>query len=155
MNKNIALKTTAAIAISGLMLSACNTTNNTQMGSATGAVIGGVIGHQLGGGRGKTAATIAGTVIGSYIGGNIGAQMDMQDRQRVHNAVYSGQQQSWQNQTTGHSYTATPGRVYNTTYQGHQTQCRPVSVIGYIDGRQENIQMNACRNTNGQWVASN
>lgn len=151
--KNTTLKIAATLALSGLILTGCNG-SNAQLGSTTGAVIGGVIGKQIGKGRGNTAATIAGTIIGSQIGGMIGAQMDSQDRQYVNNAVYSGQQTSWQNQQTGHRYTATPGQVYNANYQGQQTVCRPVTVVGYIDGQQQNIQMNACRDGSGQWQAT-
>jgi len=151
MKRTATFKIAAATVITGLVLTGCNA-NNAQMGSTTGAVLGGVIGHQMGKGKGKTAMTILGTMVGSAIGGNIGRQMDGQDKQYVNNAVYSGQQTSWQNQQTGHSYTATPGQVYNhTTQQGQQTVCRPVSVVGYVDGQQQNIQMNACRDSNGQW----
>ncbi|MGB0847653.1 MAG: glycine zipper 2TM domain-containing protein [Thiolinea sp.] len=153
MKNTATLKIVTAVVVSGLMLTGCNTTNE-RMGATTGAVLGGVIGHQFGKGRGKTAATIAGTIIGSQIGGNIGAQMDARDRQYVNNAVYSGQQTSWQNQQTGHRYTATPGNVYNANYQGQQTVCRPVTVVGYINGQQQNIQMNACRDSSGQWQAT-
>lgn len=153
MKNTATLKIAAAIMLSGLILTGCNG-SNAQIGSTTGAVIGGVIGKQLGKGNGKTVATIAGTIIGSQIGGMIGAQMDAQDHQYVDNAVYTGQQTSWQNQQTGHSYTATPGNTYNANYQGQQTVCRPVTVVGYIDGQQQNIQMNACRDSNGQWRKS-
>ncbi|MEZ5536083.1 MAG: glycine zipper 2TM domain-containing protein [Thiolinea sp.] len=154
MKKTATFKIAAATMIAGLLMTGCNP-NNAQIGSTTGAVLGGVIGHQFGKGDGKTAATIAGTMIGSAIGGNIGRQMDAQDRQYVNNAVYSGQQTSWQNPNTGYRYTATPGQVYNTTYQGQSTVCRPVTVVGYIDGQQQNVQMNACRDGSGQWTSVN
>ena len=153
MNNSATLKTVAALTLSGLMLVGCNGTN-AQIGSTTGAVLGGVIGKQLGKGRGNTAATIAGTIIGSQIGGMIGAQMDTRDHQYVDNAVYTGQQTNWQNPTTGHSYTATPGAVQNVNYQGRQTQCRPVTVVATINGQPQNMQMNACRDSNGQWQAT-
>ena len=153
MKHSATLKIAATVALSGLILVGCNASNS-QLGSTTGAVIGGVIGKQLGKGRGNTVATIAGTIIGSQIGGMIGAQMDNQDHQNVDNAVYTGQQTSWQNQQTGHRYTATPGNVYGANYQGQQTVCRPVTVVGYINGQQQNIQMNACKGSNGQWQAT-
>jgi uncharacterized protein YcfJ len=151
MKRTATLKIAAATVIAGLVMTGCNP-NNAQIGSTTGAVLGGVIGNQIGKGNGRTAAIIAGTVIGSAIGGQIGRNMDAQDRQYVNNAVYSGQQTSWQNPNTGYSYTATPGQVYNTTTaQGQTTVCRPVTVVGFIDGQQQNVQMNACRDNNGQW----
>ncbi len=153
MKHSATLKIASIVALSGLILVGCNGTN-AQIGSTTGAVLGGVIGKQLGKGRGNTVATIAGTIIGSQIGGMLGAQMDPQDRQYVNNAVYSGQQASWQNPQTGHSYTATPGNVYNANYQGQPSVCRPVTVVGYINGQQQNIKMNACRDSSGQWQAT-
>ena len=120
-----------------------------------GAVLGGVAGNQFGKGDGKIAATIAGTMIGSYIGGQMGAQMDAYDRQQVGNAIATGRPAQWQNQSTGYSYTATPGNIYNSTYQGQQAACRPVTVMGYINGQPQQINMNACRGANGQWQAVN
>lgn len=155
MKRTATLKIAAATIIAGLVMTGCNA-NNAQIGSTTGAVLGGVIGNQIGKGNGKTAATILGTIIGSSIGGQIGRNMDAQDRQYVNNAVYSGQQTSWQNPNTGYRYTATPGQVYNTTTtQGQPTVCRPVTVVGYIDGQQQNVQMNACRDNTGQWRSTN
>ncbi len=153
MKKTATLKIAAATLIAGLVMAGCNP-NNAQIGSTTGAVLGGVIGNQFGKGNGKTAATILGTIIGSSIGGQIGRNMDARDRQYVNNAVYSGRQTSWQNPQTGYHYTATPGPVYNTTVQGQQTICRPVTIVGYIDGQQQNVQMNACRDHTGQWRAT-
>ena len=153
MNNTATLKIAATVALSGLILVGCNASNS-QIGSTTGAVLGGVIGKQLGKGRGNTAATIAGTIIGSQIGGMLGAQMDNQDRQYVDSAVYTGQQQTWQNPQTGHSYQATPGNIQNVTYQGRQTQCRPVTVVANINGQPQNMQMNACKAPNGQWQAT-
>lgn len=151
MKRTATFKIAAATVIAGLVMTGCGA-NNAQIGSTTGAVLGGVIGHQMGKGKGKTAMTILGTMVGSAIGGSIGRSMDAQDRQYINNAVYSGQQTSWRNPNTGYRYTATPGRVYNTTtQQGQQTVCRPVTIVGYIDGQQQNIQMNACRDSNGQW----
>lgn len=153
MKTTATFKIAAAAVITGLVLTGCQA-NNAQIGSTTGAVLGGVLGNQVGKGRGKTAATILGTIIGSSIGGSIGRNMDAQDQQYVNNAVYSGQQTSWKNPNTGYSYTATPGQVYNANVQGQQTVCRPVTVVGYIDGQQQNIQMNACRDGSGQWRAT-
>ena len=153
MTNTATFKVATAVVLSSLLFTGCNT-NNAQLGSTTGAVLGGVIGNQFGKGNGKTAAIIAGTVLGSMVGGNIGRQMDARDQQYVSSAVHTGQSTSWQNPQTGHRYTATPGRVQNATYQGQQTQCRPVTVVGYIDGQQQNVQMNACKGANGQWQAT-
>lgn len=139
---------TGATLITAAVLAGCGggaPMSNETGGAIAGSVLGGVIGHQFGQGDGNTAATIAGTVLGGYIGSRIGSQYD---RQYVGQAVTTGRPVSWQNPDTGYRYTATPGRTYTTNSQ----VCRPVHVAGYIDGRQENIQMTACRQPNGQWV---
>ena len=153
MIKTATFKIAATVLVASVALAGCNPPNNAQSGSMMGAVLGGVAGHQFGKGDGKIAATIAGTMIGSYIGGQMGAQMDARDQQYVNNAIYSGRPASWQNQNTGYSYTATPGNIYNANYQGNTTVCRPVTVVGYINGQQQNVQMNACKGANGQWQA--
>lgn len=119
--------------------------SNATGGAIAGSVIGGVIGHQFGRGDGNTAATVAGALLGGYIGSQIGSQYD---RQYLGQAVATGRPVSWQNPETGNRYTATPGQTYTTNNQ----VCRPVQVNGYIDGRQENVQMTACRQPNGQWI---
>ncbi|TXH73440.1 MAG: glycine zipper 2TM domain-containing protein [Thiothrix sp.] len=148
-------KVAAIVLATSFALAGCNPPNNAQGGAMMGAVLGGVAGNQFGKGDGKIAATIAGTMLGSYIGGQIGASMDAYDQQQVGSAIYSGRPATWQNPNTGYTYTATPGNIYNSNYQGQQTACRPVTVVGYINGQQQNIQMNACRGANGQWQAVN
>lgn len=158
MNTSLKAVTGMTALAATLAISGCNTgapMSNAQTGAIAGSVLGGIVGHQFGKGDGKKAATIAGAVIGGYIGGQMGQRMDMQDRSRLNQVVHSGRPASWQNQNTGYSYTATPGRVYQANYQGQNTTCRPVYVDGYIDGRLERIQMNACRAPNGQWQATN
>ena len=148
--KNVAV----TISLSAMLLSACTTAtpmNNAQTGAMLGAVLGGVAGNQLGKGDGKTAATIAGTMLGSYLGSQWGAQMDARDQQYLNQSVASGRQTSWQNPTTGNNYNVTPGQ----TYRANNTVCRPVNVVGTIDGRQQNVQMKACQTANGTWQAVN
>jgi surface antigen len=127
------------------------TMNNAQTGAMLGAVLGGVAGNQIGEGEGRTVATIAGTMLGSYLGSQYGAQFDARDQQQLSQSLYSGRPASWQNPTTGYSYKAIPGQAYRT----QNTNCRPVSVIGTIDGRQQNVQMRACQDASGQWQAVN
>ncbi|MCB1620773.1 MAG: glycine zipper 2TM domain-containing protein [Thiothrix sp.] len=150
--KKAATLTIAAALIASVSLAGCVPASNAQLGSTTGAVLGGVLGNQVGKGNGKVAATIAGTIIGSAIGGQIGAQWDAYDQQNVNNAVYTGQPKAWQNPNNGYSYTATPGNVYQSTYQGYNTECRPVTVAARLpNGQYQNIQMNACRDGSGVW----
>ena len=123
--------------------------DNATTGAIAGSVLGGVVGHQFGKGDGNDLATVAGALLGGYLGSQMGSQYD---RQRLGQAVSSGAPVSWQNPDTGYRYNATPGQTYRTS---SSQVCRPVNVTGYIDGRQENIQMRACRQPNGQWVTVN
>ncbi len=138
--------------LSTLLMSGCGSMNNTQGGTITGAVVGGIVGNQIGKGLGNDVATVAGAVLGGYIGGQVGAQMDANDRAHVGQALYSGRPVSWQNPSTGARYNAQPGTVYRVN---STTVCRPVNVVGYINGRQENVQMRACQTRSGQWQAVN
>lgn len=141
---------TLAASIAALTLAGCAGTapiNNAQTGAALGAVVGGIAGNQFGEGEGRTAATIIGTMLGSYLGGQWGAQLDARDQQYLGQAVYTGKPTNWYNPNTGYQYQVTPGQ----TYQANATTCRPVTIVGSIDGRQQNIQTQACKNPQGQW----
>ena len=145
---------TATLFLSAAMLSACASNaplTNSQTGAMVGAVVGGIAGNQFGEGEGKTAATIAGTMLGSYLGGQWGAQFDARDQQYLNQAVATGRPTTWQNPNTGNNYNVTSGQ----TYQANNTVCRPVTVAGVVDGRQQNIQMKACKTANGTWQAVN
>lgn len=141
----------ASALMTTVFMAGCTEMTNTQGGTITGAVVGGIVGNQIGKGTGRDVATIAGAVLGGYIGGQVGAQMDANDRQYVGQAVNSGRPVAWQNPNTGYRYNAQPGPVYRV----NNTVCRPVTVVGYIDGRQQNVQMRACQNGRGQWQAVN
>lgn len=149
MKQTIAAATIAAT----LALSGCGggagAINNGQAGAIAGSVLGAVVGNQFGEGDGKDAATIVGALLGGYMGAQMGSQYD---RQQLGQVVASGQPSSWQNPDTGYRYNAIPGQTYRAS---NNQVCRPVNVTGYIDGRQENIQMKACRQPNGQWVTVN
>jgi uncharacterized protein YcfJ len=140
-----------SVLVATLLLAGCAEMNNTQGGTITGAVVGGIVGNQIGKGLGNDVATVAGAVLGGYIGGQVGAQMDANDRAYVGQAINTGRPVAWQNPTTGARYNARPGPVYRT----NNAVCRPVTVVGYIDGRQQNVQMRACQSRNGQWQAVN
>lgn len=162
MKTFITRSTACAIMASVLTLAGCAapgsapmTMNNAQTGAMLGAVLGGVAGNQVGKGEGRTVATIAGTMLGSYLGGQYGAQFDAHDQQNLSQSLYSGRPASWQNPNTGYSYRATPGKTYRANVNNQSTNCRPVSIIGTIDGRQQNVQMRACQGANGQWQAVN
>ena len=141
------------VVLSASLLAACGTTpmTNAQGGAMVGAVLGGVAGNQFGEGEGKTAATIAGTLLGSYLGSQWGSQVDARDQQYLNQSLATGRSTSWQNPNTGNSYNVTPGQTYNA----NNTVCRPVTVVGNIDGRAQNVQMRACKAANGTWQVVN
>ncbi|WP_020560387.1 glycine zipper 2TM domain-containing protein [Thiofilum flexile] len=151
----LSLRILTALGLTATLLVGCGggmaPASNAQTGAITGSVLGGVIGHQFGKGDGKNAATVVGAILGGYIGGNIGAQFDTQDQAYLNNSLASGRPATWQNPNTGYSYTATPGPVYQTTYQNQPAVCRPATVQAVIDGRVQNVQMKACRGSDGQW----
>lgn len=140
--------------VASVVLSGCVGTvplNNAQTGSAIGAVLGGVAGNQFGGGDGKTAMTILGTAVGSYLGSQWGAQLDARDQQNLGQSIYSGRPATWQNPNTGYQYNVNPGQVYRASVNNQSTVCRPVTIVGTIDGRNQNIQTQACQDSRGQW----
>ncbi len=145
---------TVAALSSVLMLAGCVGTapiNNSQTGAMVGAVLGGVAGNQLGDGQGNTAMTILGTALGSYLGSQWGAQLDNRDQQYLGQSVYSGRPATWQNPNNGNQYNVTPGQVYRANVNNQSTVCRPVTIVGKIDGRNQNIQTQACQDSRGQW----
>ncbi|MDJ0740257.1 MAG: RT0821/Lpp0805 family surface protein [Gammaproteobacteria bacterium] len=143
----------AAVAAAALVLGGCQTTRE-QQGNVIGAIAGGVLGAQVGSGSGRTAATIAGTLLGGYLGGRIGRQMDDSDRYRAGEVLEStptNQSSSWSNPDTGTSYSVTPTR----TYYDDARPCREYTTEAWIDGRRETVVGNACRQSDGSWLASN
>lgn len=147
----------ATAVAASILLTGCVSTapiNNAQTGSMVGAVLGGVAGNQLGQGEGKTAMTILGTVVGSYLGSQWGAQLDARDQQNLGQSIYSGRPAVWQNPNTGHQYNVNPGQVYRANVNNQSTLCRPVTIVGTIDGRTQNIQTQACQDSRGQWQLS-
>lgn len=118
------------------------------MGTGVGAVIGGLVGSQFGSGSGRTAATIGGVLLGAVVGNVIGKRMDEDDRRRMSQALdgnTAGQSSSWQNSTTGASYTVTPGETF--TRDGRQ--CRAFTQDAIIDGEPKQISGTACRRPDG------
>lgn len=146
------------VAIFGLsasvLLAGCNNTMTREnTGQVIGGIAGGILGNQVGSGSGRTAAVIAGTMLGAYIGGEIARNMDANDRAQANNALEYNQDyqpSSWQNPNTGYSYDVTPQRTY---YDGN-TACREYSTKAWIDGREEVVYGNACRRSDGTWLAS-
>ena len=153
------LMTTGLLTIfmtSSAVLSGCAGASKEQQSTIIGSVIGGVAGHQFGKGKGKTAATILGTIAGGMIGGNIGRGLDQQDQQRVNQSLETtprNQRVACSNPNTKTNYEFTPvTEKYQGNVNGQATQCRDYVMDAWIDGRMQQVNGRACKNSNGQWI---
>ena len=120
------------------------------IGMATGAILGGVLGAQVGHGSGRTVATIAGAALGAFLGSAVGKSMDRADQLATANALetsQTGRSTTWRNPDTGHAYTVTPTRTYETA----SGPCREFNTTAQIGGRSEQVHGTACRQPDGSW----
>ncbi len=136
-----------------LLLSACSSVSNQDVGRVGGAVVGGVIGSQFGGGSGRVAATIVGALAGGLIGGNIGQRLDDQSRSLALQAEYDalergapGRPVAWQG-NNGVRGSVVPQQ----TYQVGSQNCRRYTHTIFIDGVPQEASGTACRNPDGSW----
>ncbi len=150
--------TTGLIAImltSTAVLSGCAGATKEQQSTIIGSVLGGVAGHQFGKGKGKTAMTIIGSIAGGMIGGNIGRGLDQQDQQQVNQTLETApnyKKVAWENPNTRTNYEFTPVNKYEGNVNGQRTQCRDYVMDVWIDGRMQQVNGRACKNSKGQWV---
>lgn len=143
-------KSVLLAAFACLGLSGCATMTHEDTGTLGGSVIGALLGSQFGGGSGQLVGTAAGTIIGGYIGGNIGRQMDREDERRWRDALETtrtGQSTTWRNPDNGNRYRVEPTKTYYK--DGHP--CRRFRTVAYIQGKQQVVEGNACRNNRGVW----
>lgn len=144
------LKLVAVSLSASILLSACGTMNNEDVGTVAGGVVGGLLGSQFGAGSGKVAAAAGGALVGAFLGGRIGKSMDKQDQMQMQMALETaptGTPRQWVNPNNGRQYTVTPLR----TYYNHQHPCREYVSNATIDGRVEKIRGTACRQPDGSW----
>lgn len=142
-----------AVAITLLSVSLLAGCTQREQGTVLGGVVGGALGSRFGEGSGKVIMTGLGALAGAYIGGNIGQKMDDSDRMKADRALETGrtgEPVSWRNPDSGHSYTVTPTR----TYQTDSGACREYTTRAVIDGRSETVRGTACRQPDGSWRAS-
>lgn len=131
-----------------LSISGCQTTKagkGAGAGIVGGALAGQAIGH-------NTEGTLVGMALGGLLGYAVGNEMDKYDRQQVnttYETVPDQQTTTWTNPNTKRHYSATPQRTYRDPATGQD--CREVKILGYVDGRPEEIISTACRDTQGQW----
>jgi surface antigen len=139
-----------------LGLAACqNSGTKETIGTLGGAAAGGAIGSQIGQGSGNAIAIGVGVLLGGLIGNQVGSYLDQKDKQlAVQNANYalesgrSGNSSQWRNPDTGHAGTFTPRQPYDNS---RGQVCREGSSTVTIDGRNETVVNNYCRNQDGTW----
>ena len=148
------MKYAGIVAIVALLLSGCETTNESR-GGMLGAAAGGILGNQVGSGRGQTAATFAGMVVGGVAGSAIGASMDEVDRARLEQAQSDslengkiGETTGWSNPDTGNSGSVSPVRTYQNSAGQY---CREFQQEIIVDGQTEQGFGTACRESDGNW----
>lgn len=131
------------------------TCNRTSLGQVLGGATGAAVGSTIGKGNGKTAAIIGGAIVGTIVGGNIGQSMDRVDQGCVGQVLEyapDNRQVSWADPRAGASYQVTPNR----RYQNRQGQsCRQYVTNAVIDGRSQQVQGTACRQSDGAWQMIN
>lgn len=151
------MKLTACAAALVLGLTACQGLGGGKetVGTLAGAAAGGAIGSQIGQGSGRAIAIGVGVLLGGLVGNQVGRHLDSQDRQyAAENAYYalensrSGSASEWRNPDSGHYGTFTP----RTPYNDRGRVCRQGSSTVWIDGRNETVVSNYCRNPDGTWA---
>ena len=144
------------ILVSAATLSGCAGGSKEQTSTIVGSVLGGAAGYQFGKGKGKRVATVLGAIAGGMIGGNVGRGLDQQDQRRVNQTLETApvnQKVAWNNQNTNTNYEFTPvTEKYQGNVNGQATQCRNYVMDAYIDGRMQQVNGRACKNSSGQWV---
>ena len=153
------LMTTGLITIfmtSSAILSGCAGASKEQAATIAGAVLGGAAGYQFGDGKGQRTAAVLGAIAGGVIGANIGRGLDQQDQQRVSQTLETApknQKVVWNNPETKTNYEFTPvTEKYQGNVNGQATQCRDYVMDVFIDGRLQQVNGRACKNSSGQWV---
>jgi len=144
---------------SSAVLSGCAGASKEQTSTIVGSVIGGAVGYQFGSGKGKNVATVLGAIAGGMIGGNVGRGLDQQDQQRVNQTLETApknQKVVWNNPSTQTDYEFTPvTEKYQGNVNGQTTQCRDYVMDAFIDGKMQQVNGRACKNSSGQWVNTN
>lgn len=151
----------AAVAVLGLGLAGCQTTNTGPkegVGTIGGAVLGGLAGSQIGGGSGRLWTSGAGALLGAYLGGEVGRSLDSADRMAMGQATQRaqsaplGQEITWNNPDSGNSGTITPVRD-GTASSGEY--CREYQTEITVGGQNETGYGTACQQPDGSWKVIN
>ena len=109
-----------------------------------------VLGTEVGHGSGRPAPTIPAAELGAFLGSAVGKSMDRTDQLATAHALetsQTGRSTSWRNPDSGHAYTVTPTRTYETA----SGPCREFNTDAQIGGRTEQVHGTACRQADGSW----
>ncbi|MDP6688333.1 MAG: RT0821/Lpp0805 family surface protein [Alphaproteobacteria bacterium] len=153
---NTATRTTAVLAATAMLLSACITAEAPKQGAGTllGAVGGALAGSQIGKGRGRLAAVAAGTLLGAFAGAEIGRSLDRADRIALANAqdrahfVPIGESIAWSNPDNGHRGEVRPTREGRSASGRY---CREYQHSVVINDQVQQAYGTACRQPDGSW----
>jgi len=124
--------------------------NREEIGAVLGGVAGGVVGSKVSSAENRTVGTIIGAVAGALIGARIGRELDEGDRGCFGHALEiarPGDRVSWENRTTGVSYTLVPG-------EGRQNDtgtCRDFTLLTSAGGERSKRAGRACQTSRGVW----
>ena len=123
------------------------------IGETAGSLTGGLIGSK----PSQRAAPPTGATAALYLAwttGDIGRRLDDGDRRLAAEAEFEalesdvgGTTREWNNASSGHRGTVTPGQPYAV----NQYTCRDWVSAVTIDGRQETRRSTACRQPDGSW----
>ena len=144
----------AAIITMGLTGCSNNPGDKETIGTVAGGAAGVLLGSQIGHGSGRIIGGVAGGAVGGFLGNRIGKSMDDQDemmsRRNTDRALEQApdyQAQSWRNPNNGHRGAMT----VNRTYERNGRPCREYTQSVFIDGREQIVYGEACRERDGTW----
>jgi len=124
--------------------------NREEIGAVLGGVAGGVVGSKVTSPQNRTVGIIIGAAAGALIGARIGRELDEGDRGcfgHVLEIARPGHQVTWENRTTGVSYSLVPG-------EGRQDgagMCRDFTLVASAGAGKSKRTGNACQTSRGVW----
>ena len=79
--------------------------------------------------------------------GKLRTTMDTSDKQKATDAVRSGTDAAWKNESTGTDYTVQNKRTYENASQ----TCRDYEIAAAKSGKEERVKASACKQADGGW----
>lgn len=156
--KSILIKLSILVlTVSMATLTGCSTNTqkqNTALGAVSGGVIGGLAGSAIGAGTGQVVAIGLGAVAGALIGGAVGHNMESSDATNMNQAMDNNpphKRTHWKNKHTQTSYMVVPTSKMMSV--NGNPNCREYRTITTTDdGKKQETNGVACRQTNGNWT---